>query len=151
MRIPLNIEKTGFVTTIGTIRSERLRIFKSIKFILDTGSPKSFLSELDAHLLNIPFAKLNFTESALLGGTKIALALIDVSISFLDEKNNVKKYNPKNFYVAKGMWTKHGIVSATPSILGSDFLKETEMALYFNPSKSIAYLEKEENTTETDK
>ncbi len=143
MKIPLNIEKSGFVTVFATLRSQRLRLFRTVKFIVDTGSPKTFISEIEATLMNVPMSKLNFAEQALLAGTKIELAPIeDVMLSF-NVGGEIKTFRTK-IYVARSMRTgKHSLQSGN-SLIGSDFLESTGLALYFNPSKKIAYLELED-------
>ncbi len=85
MKIPLQIEKSGFLTVFATLRSPRLRLFRTVKFIVDTGSPKTFLS----------------------------------------------------------MRTGKHSLQFSGSIIGSDLLESCGFALYFNPSKKMAYFEAE--------
>jgi len=138
-RIPLKIAN-GLIHTVALVRIPSLRTCGINKFFVDTGSPESFIGEQDAHRLHIPMKKLNFTKPALMGGTKISLAQIkDVTLHFQTEDEAITIKSPL-FHVAKGAWTKKGVVHHNPSILGTDFLLANDMQLIFWPSNSIAFL-----------
>lgn len=138
-RIPLKIAN-GLIHTVALVRIPRLRVCGINKFFVDTGSPESFIGEQDANRLGIPMKRLNFTKPALMGGTKISLAQIkDVTLHF-QTKNKAFKIKSPSFHVAKGAWTKKGVVHSNPSILGTDFLLANNLQLIFWPTNEIAFL-----------
>jgi hypothetical protein len=144
MKIPLNISQ-GLISVLASVRIRELRVYGIVKFFVDTGSPKTFIGEQDALKLQIRFSRINFTERARMGGTSISIGEIkdDVHLYFKTEKESIH-VQPVKFYVSKGMWTKKGIVSPNPSILGYDFLFENKFALYYSPSENKAYLERKD-------
>ena len=144
MKISLELTQ-GLISVTALVRIKNWRVYGSIKFFIDTGSPKSFIGEQDATRLQIPIKKVNFNERAIMGGTSISIGKIEsnVRISFIT-KNQSLPIEPLNFYVSKGMWKKEGLVCPNPSILGNDFLLENKFALYHNPYKNITHLERED-------
>ena len=138
-RLPLRLSN-GLIHAIALVRIPSLRICGIVKFFVDTGSPESFIGEQDAQRLKIPMKTLNFTKPALMGGTKISLAQIkDIRFNFRTEGEPIKIRSPV-FHVARGMWTKKGVVHSNPSILGTDFLLANNMQLIFWPSNNVAFL-----------
>ncbi len=138
-RIPLKIAN-GLIHTVALVRIPSLRVCGINKFFVDTGSPESFIGEQDAKRLHVPMKRLNFTKPALMGGTKISLAQTkDVTLRFHAEHGAIKIKLP-SFHVAKGAWTKKGVVHTNPSILGTDFLLTNNLKLIFWPSNNIAFL-----------
>jgi len=138
-RIPLKIAN-GLIHTVALVRIPSLRVCGINKFFVDTGSPESFIGEHDANRLHVPMRRLNFTKPALMGGTKISLAQIkDITLHFQTEDKAITIKSPL-FHVAKGAWTKKGVVHHNPSILGTDFLLANNLQLIFWPSNEIAFL-----------
>jgi len=138
-RIQLKISN-GLIHTVTLVRIPSLRVRGIVKFFIDTGSPESFIGEQDANRLHIPMKKLNFTKPALMGGTKISLAQTkDVAFHFQAADTPITLKCPI-FHIAKGMWTKKGIVRNNPSIIGTDFLLVNNLQLIFWPSNKVAFL-----------
>lgn len=144
MIIPLNISQ-GLISVFATVRIPGWRVHGVVKFFVDTGSPKTFIGEQDALRLQMKLSRINFSERARMGGTSIAIGEIegDIHLYFKTEKESIH-VRPVKFHVSKGMWTKKGIVSPNPSILGYDFLLENRFALYYNPSENRAHMERVE-------
>jgi hypothetical protein len=147
MIIPLTISQ-GLISVLATIRIPNWRVYGVVKFFIDTGSPKTFIGEQDAIKLQMRLSRIDYTERARMGGTSISIGEIkeDVHLYFKTDKESIP-VKPERFYVSKGMWTRDGITSPNPSILGYDFLLENGFALYYNPSENVAYLERKEHTT----
>lgn len=147
MRLPLEFIR-GSIFLQGIISSSDYRIGLSrISFIVDTGSPTTFISEKDALALQIPFRALRFKEHMKLGGAKYEL------LSGKKVKLYFKTDEPKsisfdfNLTIAKTTkTTQEGIQEARscPSIIGTDFLIQNKLGLVFWPSKEIFHLEKED-------
>jgi hypothetical protein len=138
-RIPLKIVN-GLIHTVALVRIPRFRVCGINKFFVDTGSPESFIGQQDANRLHIPVNRLNFTKPALMGGTKISLARIKDVALHLQTKDKAIKIKSPLFHVAKGAWTKKGVVHSNPSILGTDFLLVNNLQLIFWPSNEVAFL-----------
>jgi hypothetical protein len=103
-RIPLKIAN-GLIHTVALVRVPSLRVCGVNKFFVDTGSPESFIGEYDANRLHIPMKRLNFTKSALMGGTKISLAQIrDVALHFQTEERAITiKYHARTPAIAASL------------------------------------------------
>ena len=148
-RIPLRISN-GLIHAIALVRIPSLRVCGIVKFFVDTGSPESFIGEQDAQRLKVPMKMLSFTKPALMGGTKISLAQTkDVSFHFRTESESITIRSP-TFHVAKGMWTRKGVVHSNPSVLGTDFLLANNMQLIFWPSNEVAFLRIVKGTIQPD-
>ncbi|PIN83206.1 hypothetical protein COV61_03810 [Candidatus Micrarchaeota archaeon CG11_big_fil_rev_8_21_14_0_20_47_5] len=149
MRIPIEIVNEQLEVN-AIVHAPKCRIGMAlVDFVVDTGSNVSFISYKDALRLNIPFNTLKFREHMHLGGTKFNLCEINsIELSFDAEGNEncIEKISLKTFSVATtAKKTEEGIEYAKqiPSLLGLDFLRSAGLALYANPSKNIAYLERE--------
>ncbi len=146
MRIPIEIVNEQLEVN-AIVHAHKCRIGMAlVDFVVDTGSNVSFISYKDALRLNMPFTALKFREHMHLGGTNFNLCEIrDVELSFEGE-NGIERMPLKTFGVATTTKkTKEEIEYAKqiPSLLGLDFLRSAGLALYANPSKNIAYLERE--------
>jgi len=143
MKIPLAVSQIGRITTVISIQAPRC--FGFVSFVIDTGSPYTFLSERDAEKLKIPLKELETDKKLIgLGGKPFELLFF--------------RHGKFNFRTEEG--TIHSICwsirlrnyaeqqkyrEELPSILGTDFIKDNKFVLYYNPSRSIAYFEREEN------
>jgi len=138
-RIQLKISN-GLIHAIALVRIPSLRVRGIVKFFVDTGSPESFIGEQDANRLHIPMKRLNFSKPALMGGTKISLAETKEAAFHFPAADKPITVKSHTFHIAKGMWTKKGIVRNNPSIIGTDFLLANNLQLFFWPSSDIAFL-----------
>lgn len=140
IKIPLQIVN-GMISVVVGVRIPQMRIWGVNKFFIDTGSPESFIGEQDANRLKIPMSNLTFNKFALMAGTKISLCHINgVQLSFMALDDKPIKFPMEDFNIAKGEWTRGGIIHSNPSILGTDFLKSNDIILVFYPSKDMAHL-----------
>lgn len=138
-RIPLTISN-GLIHTLAMVRIPSMRVCGVVKFFVDTGSPESFIGQQDAVRLKVPMKALSFTKPALMGGTKIGLAKTkEATLHFQTGRASIAIRSP-TFRVAKGTWTRKGVVHSNPSILGTDFLLANNMQLIFWPSNDVAFL-----------
>jgi hypothetical protein len=147
MKIPLNINRDGIITVSGSIRSERYRLYKPIVMMIDTGSPETFMSEEDAIKYRIPIDSLEFSKPAygLGGGTFNLHKLTGVTLSFLDESKNIIRVMLQSMQVSLSLRKDERsrfISKTTPSIIGTDFLKNNGFAFYLDMAGNVAYLEK---------
>lgn len=138
-RIPLKISN-GLIHAIALVRIPSLRVCGIVKFFVDTGSPESFIGEQDAERLKVPMRILNFTKPALMAGTKISLAQTKEATFRFQAADKPIVLKCPSFHVAKGVWTKKGIVRNNPSIIGTDFLLANNLQLFFWPSSETAFL-----------
>ncbi|MHC4670843.1 MAG: pepsin/retropepsin-like aspartic protease family protein [Planctomycetota bacterium] len=141
----MNFSK-GYLHVLATIRCPILRKLAVVKFFVDTGSPQSLIGDADVLKINIPTRRLDFKEPALIGGIMISLAEIkNVILHFKGKDFETGKETPvviKNstFHVAKNLRTEKRTSYANPSIIGTDFLEEHNMQLFFDPSENVAFL-----------
>lgn len=146
MKIPLQITD-GLISTIATIRAPKYHINpSSIKFYVDTGSPETFLSERDALRLNVPISKLSFNKHIRIGGTTFeALKMEDIILYFKTEDSKTEMIRLPLIQIINGSKQSEEErmkALSTPSLLGTDFLLKNKFALYCNPYKNVAFLEK---------
>ena len=133
------------INLIGSMLFPRIGL-RPIKFIVDTGSPRTFISTTDA----IKFGLENYIkedslkDSVRMGETEIILGHIENTvIYFKDENSKLCTLKIPELCVAK---TKIMIdptkIMRLPSILGMDFLKEFDFNLHYLRAPNIAYLDK---------
>lgn len=132
----------------GVVTSHNYRIgFRKIPFIIDTGSPKTFISEKDILTFQIPPTALKFKEHIRLGGSKYeVLTGKPIKIYFKTDDGKSKDFS-LDLTLAKTTKTTEEAIRESrslPSIIGTDFLIQNNLGLYFYPSKSTYYLEQTE-------
>ena len=140
MKIPLEFNPTGdriFVIVTIIVDGKIL----PVKFVVDTGSNKTFIPETSAAKVRIFTKNLELEESVLMGGTKVNLyKLGKVIMNFRNEKGEIESIGFSNLKVAESAWTRKGVVSAEVAILGMDFLLENKLHLFVDPSKREGYI-----------
>lgn len=146
MKFPLKFVNGSLILS-GVLTSASYRVgFKRIIFVVDTGSPKTFISEKDALTLQIPMNTLKFLEHMRLGGSKYELLTgKPIKLYFKTDDEKSKDFD-LDITIAKTTKTsQEGIQEAMscPSIIGTDFLIKNGLSLIFRPSKDVFYLEKE--------
>lgn len=154
MRIPLKVEEFSgglkpFVTFICEFPRHHKRLF--VNAFVDTGSSHTSiaLSQLLKRGINVKsiIDENDFVE-IMIGGAKHKGYPIKerFDIRFRTQDNKIVHLKPQKLYVYlpyienKEGWT---MAYSLPSIIGVDFLIRHGLSLYFNPSKGIAWLEKE--------
>ncbi len=143
VRIPLNIEKSERITLSVVVRCPKRSVLLSLKLIIDTGSPYSFIGRDDALRQDRLLRNLRIRERALMGGGIINITEIpdEVVLIFKDYDDQLFKLTLPNFAITDKPSAKHEFLS--PSILGLDFLKENGFNLFVNMKNNDAYLERE--------
>lgn len=146
MKIPLQIV-AGRISVSAVIRSAKYRIYGRINFYVDTGSNETFISQSDASRLQAPVNTLPSLRHAKIGGSTYELkGMKEADLYFRTEENKAEKISLPEFSVMVGTKkTAEGIEEANsiPSLMGIDFLLINKLALYFNPSINVAYLERQ--------
>lgn len=147
MKLPLQIV-AGRIQISASISSAKYRMFGRISFYVDTGSNETFISQSDALRLHVPVDSLPFLKHTLMGGSKYELKRMkEIDLYFKTEEEKLEKITLPEFSVMKGTRkNEEGVQEANsvPSLMGTDFLMLNNLVLYFNPSKEIAYLERQE-------
>ena len=147
MKIPLTISSIDRITTVVSIQAPRC--FGFVTFAIDTGSPYTFLSEKDAERLKIPLKELEPDKKLVgLSGKPFDLLLFRQgkfnfktgtgAIYTINWPIRLRSYAEQQKYIYAP--------EELPSIIGTDFIKENKFILLYNPSKNIAYFEKEEKS-----
>ena len=143
MIIPLDFKEVFTVWSFVRV-SHFHNCFGKVKFIIDTGSSRSLISQEDAEHLRIPIRRLvpdrEHFGRGLSGGFIELYKLPEITISFLDPKNDkVQKIKCRKFDVGVSANKKTGM-EIKDSILGNDFLIEFKLKLIANPHGE-SYLE----------
>ncbi len=113
-----------------------------VTFIVDTGSPVTFVDEFVSSKARVYTKNLNFDHGALMGGTKVAMHNAgSVTMNFRDTADSLAAFQFTNIMVAKTQWTRKEAIYSSVSILGLDFLIETKTKLVVDSNNNTAYLE----------
>ena len=142
MKIPLDFDKERTrVSVVASIRFES-RTPIPVLFVVDTGSPVTFVDEFVSSKARVFTKNLKFDHFALMGGTKIAVHDAGgVNIGFKGENGALVQMPFDAMKVTKSEWKRKEAIYSSVSIIGLDFLLENKLVLYINPAKRMAYLE----------
>ena len=120
-------------------------ISKLVDALIDTGSPFTVLSTNDVLSTRLTITTMQSGEIVSLAGFRFFNHPIrDVTMNFRTESDELFKVNlPKigSLIPTKVDQKDMKKIKYIPSIIGDDFLEEQKLALYFNPSARIVYLE----------
>ncbi|MDE1857429.1 MAG: hypothetical protein KGH98_05145 [Candidatus Micrarchaeota archaeon] len=143
MKIPLEFDKTRTrLSVVATVRIKS-RGPVPVAFILDTGSPVTFIDEFVSSKVRVYAKDLEFDHDALMGGTKIAMHRADeVYMNFRDMGGELAGIEFDDMMVARTEWSRKEAVYSSISILGLDFLLKCKARLFVDPSENTAYIEK---------
>lgn len=148
-RIPLQIVDQRLILK-AVVECPRLRVRRQIMdFIIDTGSPDSFLSQKDVVKLQIPMKDRPVKGDVNFGGsTYKQVNLPAFTIYLLKEDKGSKDYVKFNvpltaLKTSKTSEKKKQVAYALPSILGIDFLKSQKVSLHVILTEDMAYLQLE--------
>lgn len=146
IRIPLltSLDDEGdYLNNAIVLRTPRN--FLKTTFILDTGSPTTILSYLDARRLQIPFNDSAKTKIIRMGGAKYQGYSFNKTIFiFRSEDNKIIREEFPVCVVKPTSPKEQDDLSSFPTIIGMDFLKKKKYALFCDVDKGIAYLEKKD-------
>ncbi len=146
-RIPLQIREGRIVLT-AVIKSKSLRIHNQIAdFVVDTGSPNSYLSNKEVIKLQIPFKGQASEGEIDFGGSRFRkVSLPKVKMYLLGEDKQKNNYVTLNVSLSALKTTKSSerkiqTAQMLPSILGLDFLREQKLSLHVILTEEMAFLE----------
>ncbi len=120
----------------------RDRIAIPIVFVIDTGSPHTFIDSVSAYRARI-FTK-NLTQHAvtLMGGNKVGLYMLgEARINFRTQNDDLFAVPLKGMKVSEEMRSGKRSITSPVSILGMDFLLESKSSLFADPFAKVAYLD----------
>ena len=145
MKIGLNIKSHG-LSIDAHVKCPSMGCAGQVSFIVDTGSPRSLLSSEDGKRLGIETSGLNRSHVPIwgIGGSAIGWDLPEV-ILFFDTDQGLEFFHKGDMIIYKNPVRRKKGREITPplgSLLGRDFLKDTEFKLIVNMRKDEAYLEK---------
>jgi hypothetical protein len=148
-RIPLQIVE-GRLQLAAVIECRALRVAKQfMEFVMDTGSPFSYLSDKDVRRLQISIKDRPAKENVDFGGSRFKqVSLPELKMYLLEEGKETKNYTTLNMRLSALKTTKCSekkiqAAQMLPSILGLDFLKEQKLSLHVILTEDMAYLELE--------
>ncbi len=147
-RIPLQIIEGRLVLT-AVIECKRLRVQRQLMaFVIDTGSPNSYLSDKDVKRLQIPIKDSLSKEEVDFGGSRFKQISLPKITMYLLKEGAEKGYVEFQVSLSALKTTKTSIekiqiAQTLPSIIGIDFLKEQRLSLHVILMENLAYLEYE--------
>ena len=122
-----------------------LHISKPVDALIDTGSPFTVLSTNDILSTRMAITKMQSGATVTLAGYRFFNHPIkDATMNFRTESDELFKVNlPTIGSLIPTRMDKRTMdeVKYIPSIIGNDFLENQKLALYFNPSARVVYLE----------
>ncbi|MBU1203852.1 MAG: hypothetical protein KKG60_02160 [Nanoarchaeota archaeon] len=132
-------KKSHYLNSVVLLRGKRG--LTKTKFILDTGSPNTILSHMDARRLQLPY---NTKEEIIsIGGQKYqGYSYPKMKLIFLSENKKIIKEEMKVLFVKPTSQRQE--IDTMPTIIGTDFLKEKKYKLFCDIANDEAYLEKDE-------
>ena len=149
-RIPLQIIE-GRLVLLAAVECPSLRVRRQlIEFVIDTGSPESYIGQKDSTKLQIPVKDRREVGIIAFGGSKYKkIKLPSFTFYLLKQDNQKNDYLlfEVNLYVlktAKISPQKVQAADALPSILGLDFLREQKLSLHVILTENMAYLQYED-------
>ena len=148
-RIPLHIVEGRLVLT-SVIECPSLRIRKQLmEFVIDTGSPDSYLSDRDVRRLQVPLKGGKIKGEVDFGGSRFKQIKLPKITMYLLKEDPEKGYYTLRITLSALRTTKCSqrklrVAQTLPSILGLDFLKEQRVSLHVLMSENMAYLEFED-------
>ncbi len=141
-RIPLQIVEGRLVLT-AVIECKKLRIQRQfLDFVVDTGSPESYIAEKDSLKLQIPTDR-EHTGHVDFGGSRYSIIKLPEFIFYVLKGDEPVQLNIfiNALKSSKTSPEKIKISQALPSILGLDFLKNQKLSLHAYMTENLAYLE----------
>lgn len=117
---------------------------------IDTGSPNTNICSVELEKIGLSLKHLidkDDFKPILLGGAKHKGHVLRTPVEFKFKcgKEIISLNSPTVYVLLPFRGDKIGIKQSRgiPNIIGVDFLQHHNLGLYFNPSKNIAYLEKD--------
>ena len=145
-RVPITL---GYnISLLVLISCDKLRIrMRPIKFVLDTGSPESYLSQIDIQKLQIPLSSRETTDKINLGGSQYnTISLPKFKFYMLKDDKSIIEKDDITLYALQPLTTsptKLQFSQTLPSILGLDFLREQKLSLHVILTEDMTYLQYE--------
>jgi hypothetical protein len=113
-----------------------------IEFIIDTGSPITFVDEFSSQKVRVFADNLTFDRELMMTGTKIGFYKLDkAKIHFKGSEGQIIPIEYNDLKVSKSQWNRPGAVYDPVSILGLDFLNKTNSNLFLDPKRDVGYIE----------
>jgi len=149
MKIPLRIGKLFpdrewyFPILSLTIRLPKYRGFLMTEALIDTGCYKSSIAPRDVRRMNIPYSAFPQPVSRPigLGGLKHFIHIAkEVILSFRDEEEKSQRIELPEIDVLRCVGSEEE-AKHIPTILGTEFLEQAGLSLFYNPKRKEAYLE----------
>jgi len=121
------------------VRVPKMASARKVSFLIDTGTPKTILSERDAHKLGVDFELLEKTSASMLGigGFAETYHLKKVSLTFFSEDGRHEE-NLSELLLVREPDLSEEIKNQIPSILGRDLL--SKFTLHLNPRKDLVLI-----------
>jgi hypothetical protein len=120
------------------VESEKLHLYGTVEFLVDTGATRTILSDKDVIRLGLDYAELDKLQGGVLGvgGTVDTYVLADAKLMFNAQKI-IQQEPLEQLYILKHN-TLNDKILRIPSILGRDILNK--YAFIFDKRQDLAYI-----------
>ncbi|MCX6802804.1 MAG: hypothetical protein NT067_06890 [Candidatus Diapherotrites archaeon] len=144
MKIPLLLSpKKNVLEAYCNIRFSPKNIPLPIRFIVDTGSSETFIDEIDVMRYRVFTKTFPVSNSILIGGNKISLHKIGKTVmAFKNDSGAMEQIEFNDLKIAESARSRQGTMNAGASILGMNFLNESALHLFLDPTNNVAYFGK---------
>jgi len=118
--------------------------FGYVEALVDTGSPFTVISPTDALRLKLPITTMRTGSPIFLAGYRFLNCPIEkVHLNFKMEDGQYFSTDIKMGVLVPTKIDRKTLedIKHIPSLIGNDFLEDQKLALSFNPSSRLAYLE----------
>jgi len=142
LQLPLVLDKEKIRLTVVASVNFSGRVPIPVSFIVDTGSPSTFVDEFNSAKVRVFTKNLTFDHDSLMGGTKVAMYKAgEVVMKFKNEAGDLFEIKYNDMKVANTGWTRREAIYSSVSILGLDFFLKNKLSLHIDTVKDIAYIE----------
>jgi hypothetical protein len=120
------------------VESEKLHLYGTVEFLVDTGATRTTLSDRDVIRLGLDYAELDKLQGGVLGvgGTVDTYILTDAKLMFNAEKI-IQQEPLEQLYILKHT-TLNDKILRIPSVIGRDILNK--YAFIFDKRQELAYI-----------
>ena len=141
--IPLEINESRLILNVS-ILIQRLGL-RPLKFIVDTGSPKTFIGATDSVRLGIDkYVKdSQEKETIVMGKTSMNLKILrNVKIYTKSDENKIRTFDlPRLGVVEELLMADKNRQVVMPNLIGLDFIKENDLSLHYISKENKAYFD----------
>jgi len=155
VRIPLVVDKlfvdrkAAYATFF--IRIQAMRVARTAVGVVDTGSPYTTISPRDAFTFNLPISNWQKGETVSLAGFVFYRHPLDAILSFKDADRKLVHFKTNVAVLVPTKIDSQTIskMKDIPSLIGTDFMEDQSLSLFFDVHSDTAYFERPDTVAAT--